>query len=552
MVDERGIADRRLCPDCGAELSGGVSCGQCGLPLRGPAAEELWRVSVDASRLLQRRQALIAALREGTADSASAVTHPATARQESTVRRRPGDETPRAIQNWLLTLGVLLFGVAAVIFVTVAWGRLGIGGRAAVMAGVTALAGGSVWIAYRRALRATAESLVVLTAVLTLLDAFALRAYGLFGLDAVPGEPYWACATAVIAVLLGAASALIHLTAARLASALLFQVPLLLMAVYWAGSASQPEVAASAVTGSQVILLTVTGSLLSQAPALRDVRLVMLVSTLPTWFVALAAALLASYGDDPSLLAGCLLAAGLAGVAALAGLLNRHETWPLFAAAMGAAAAALLAVWAPIVEYAPDQWQTTGMSAVHLAGAGAAFLSAARWRRPAIWTCDAMLAVAALTSWTAIADPEIVTPEAYTAPAGAALLVVGYVRHRREGDHGSWAAYGPGLALLLVPSLVAAVIETGPWRPLLLGLAALAVLLIGVARRLQAPLVLGGLTVAVDALAQLAPYLEALYEAVPRWVVIAAVGLLLVATGVTYEKRLRDVRRVRESLTRMN
>ena len=51
------------------------------------------------------------------------------------------------------------------------------------------------------------------------------------------------------------------------------------------------------------------------------------------------------------------------------------------------------------------------------------------------------------------------------------------------------------------------------------------------ARRLQAPLVLGGAVLAVDALVQLAPYLVEAYDAVPRWVTIGLLGLALLGAG---------------------
>jgi hypothetical protein len=68
------------------------------------------------------------------------------------------------------------------------------------------------------------------------------------------------------------------------------------------------------------------------------------------------------------------------------------------------------------------------------------------------------------------------------------------------------------------------------------------VLLIGSRAQLQAPLVLGGAVLAIDALQLVAPYAAAL----PRWMTLGAAGLLLVAVGATYEQRRRDLARVRE------
>jgi hypothetical protein len=162
------------------------------------------------------------------------------------------------------------------------------------------------------------------------------------------------------------------------------------------------------------------------------------------------------------------------------------------------------------------------------------------------WVSGGLLAA---STWVRLALSDVDAPEPYTAPAGAALLVVGYLRRRRDPSYRSWPAYAPGLALVLVPSLLRAVDDPGLWRPLLLGLTALAVLLVGVVRRLQAPLVIGGVVLAVDALVQLSPYLADLYAAVPRWSVIGAIGLLLLGLGATYEARVRDVRLLHERIS---
>ena len=81
-----------------------------------------------------------------------------------------------------------------------------------------------------------------------------------------------------------------------------------------------------------------------------------------------------------------------------------------------------------------------------------------------------------------------------------------------------------------------------------LGLAALAVTLLGARHHLQAPLLLGGTVLALDALHELAPYIVQVTDALPRWVPPALAGLLLLAVGATYEQRLRDARRVRDFL----
>ncbi|MFF3443141.1 SCO7613 C-terminal domain-containing membrane protein [Streptosporangium sp. NPDC002721] len=155
-----------------------------------------------------------------------------------------------------------------------------------------------------------------------------------------------------------------------------------------------------------------------------------------------------------------------------------------------------------------------------------------------------------LASWLRLLASDVSVIEAYTVPFSLVLLGFGWWR-ARGGETSSWGAYGPGLASSLVPGMLALLAGSGWLRPLLLGVVSLAVLLIGARFRLQAPAVLGGLTLAVVALHELAPWIAEVVVLVPRWVPMALGGLLLVVVGATYEARLRDVRRLRGAVGRM-
>jgi hypothetical protein len=170
-------------------------------------------------------------------------------------------------------------------------------------------------------------------------------------------------------------------------------------------------------------------------------------------------------------------------------------------------------------------------------------------RRP-VGHAAAALFVAA--GWVRLAAWEVTVPEAYALPVAVPALLVGALRRRRDPQASSWTAYGPGLAAALLPSLVAAWGDAHWQRPLLLGAGALLVTLAGARHHLQAPLVLGGSVLALVTLHELAPYLVQVAGALPRWAPPALAGLLLLALGATYEQRLREVRRVRETLGRMN
>ncbi|MFC8144124.1 SCO7613 C-terminal domain-containing membrane protein [Streptomyces paradoxus] len=170
-------------------------------------------------------------------------------------------------------------------------------------------------------------------------------------------------------------------------------------------------------------------------------------------------------------------------------------------------------------------------------------------RRPVGYAATALFVLAA---WVRLAAWDVGTPEAYTLPVTVPALLVGALRRRRDPQASSWTAYGPGLVVTLLPSLVAAWADPYWTRPLLLGGAALLVTLLGARHHLQAPLVLGGSALALVTLHELAPYVVQVTGALPRWAPPALAGLLLLALGATYEQRIRDVRRVREAVGRMD
>uniref|UniRef100_UPI0013E2BC15 SCO7613 C-terminal domain-containing membrane protein n=1 Tax=Actinacidiphila soli TaxID=2487275 RepID=UPI0013E2BC15 len=262
---------------------------------------------------------------------------------------------------------------------------------------------------------------------------------------------------------------------------------------------------------------------------------------------------------------------GAAAVACAAGLgwaAPVAAGWPAYGASLvvlGVAAGAVglaFALRAPALEYAG--YAATGLAialalaagdgavlalVLALAGVLAAAVALRADRRPPAGYAAAVLMVAA--SWVRLAASDVTVPEAYALPVGVAALGVGLLRRRRDASASSWAAYAPGLAATLVPSLLAAWSDPGWPRPLLLGCAALAVTLLGARHRLQAPLLLGGAALALDALHELAPLVAQVVGALPRWLPIALAGVLLLATGATYEQRLRDVRRVRDLLGRL-
>jgi len=192
-----------------------------------------------------------------------------------------------------------------------------------------------------------------------------------------------------------------------------------------------------------------------------------------------------------------------------------------------------------------------GRLAFALACAGVAALGVslrADRRAAAAVTATALLIA---SSWVRLALWEVDTPEAYTLTLACAALAVGHLRHRREAAASSWATYGPGLSIAMMPSVLVLWTD-GHWlRPLLLGTAALAVTVLGVRFRLRSPLLLGGAALVLTAFHELAPTVVQVLGLLPRWLPLAIAGLLLLVLGASYEQRLRDARRLRDGLRRL-
>lgn len=175
---------------------------------------------------------------------------------------------------------------------------------------------------------------------------------------------------------------------------------------------------------------------------------------------------------------------------------------------------------------------------------GAAYLVCA-WRCPPVRLLMAFLSALAFeAAWgVALVALGVTVVEAYTIPAAAIALTFGW-----RLSSSSWPAYGPGLSLLLLPSLIATWHGHGWIRPTALGIGAVAVTLIGARQRLKAPLMLGAAFAVADAGYQFAPAVRRLTELVPGWVPIAICGAVLIWAGATYEARFRNLASIRRAL----
>ena len=247
--------------------------------------------------------------------------------------------------------------------------------------------------------------------------------------------------------------------------------------------------------------------------------------------------------------------------------------WSAFLVALVAAGLLVLAALLPRLRRPDAAAESITVEASAYAGAVLALLLASRsLPHLAVFACawGAVLAVAAarpnrprlyrngliwfatghevLAWWLLMDVSRVALPEAYTLAVAAAALVIGYLEARRHPEVSSWLAYGVALVAAFLPSLTI-VLTTGetPLRRGLLIVAAAAVLIVGSVLRLQAPVVVGGITLGVAALHELA----VVSTAALLWTVMALVGAVLIGLGANYEKRRRELQRLRGALGRM-
>ncbi|NYJ02280.1 hypothetical protein HNR19_002978 [Nocardioides thalensis] len=187
------------------------------------------------------------------------------------------------------------------------------------------------------------------------------------------------------------------------------------------------------------------------------------------------------------------------------------------------------------INAAPD---TASSLALHLTVLG--FLVSAtavihESRRHAAWAGGAILLLA---TWVRLGDLGVREPEAYTLPLAAILTVIGLIGLRRDPDASTATMLTPGLLLATLPSLLWVLDDPASLRAVLLGLGAVLMTVAGAALRWSAPLVVGAAVGATVVLRELGPYAGD----APAWVWIGLGGALLVVVGITWERRLLEIR----------
>ncbi|WP_194202119.1 SCO7613 C-terminal domain-containing membrane protein, partial [Glycomyces albidus] len=159
----------------------------------------------------------------------------------------------------------------------------------------------------------------------------------------------------------------------------------------------------------------------------------------------------------------------------------------------------------------------------------------------------AALCTGTLGWWSLLAAQSIETLEFYTGPPAAILFLIGLWRLEGRPASGSWSTLALPILIGIGPSLLLALGDGEPARRVGVGAAAIAVIIAGLGRRWQAPLVLGSIALAVLTINEL----SLVWDHIPVWIPPAIGGAILIGAGATFEKRRRDLARIRDGLKAM-
>lgn len=154
------------------------------------------------------------------------------------------------------------------------------------------------------------------------------------------------------------------------------------------------------------------------------------------------------------------------------------------------------------------------------------------------------IAFAAIAGYIGLSMGAIEIQEFATVPIALALLATGALHLAKTATASSWPWLAPGLIVLLLPTLTENLKEQELWRIVGLGVVGIAVIVVGIMRKLQAPFVLGTIVVLIHGISTFLPQLRAAYEFVPWWLWLGIGGAALIAGAIRYEQRIRDMKKM--------
>ncbi|MBU1249729.1 MAG: hypothetical protein KJ659_10080 [Actinobacteria bacterium] len=166
---------------------------------------------------------------------------------------------------------------------------------------------------------------------------------------------------------------------------------------------------------------------------------------------------------------------------------------------------------------------------------------------PHAWVLFALALATSIVAWS---PRELLRVEAFSVPLGLMLLAAGAIALRRAsgadpapvhhwplGRAGSWPLLAPGLVVLVLASILATATDPQTWRAVLVMAIALVMILVGVRWRLAAPFVLGMLVLPLENVLAFSVQIGRGIEAMPWWITLAVVGLVLLVIAVGSERR---------------
>ena len=168
---------------------------------------------------------------------------------------------------------------------------------------------------------------------------------------------------------------------------------------------------------------------------------------------------------------------------------------------------------------------------------------------PRAWVVFGLALGTAIVAWS----PRDLRVEWFSVPLGAMLLLAGVVafvrgpgaasaplHHWPMGRSGSWALLSPGIVVLVFASILATATDPQTWRAVLVMAFALVAILVGVRWRLAAPFVLGMIILPIENVLAFSVQIGRGIEAMPWWITLAVVGIVLLVIAVGSERRAGD------------
>ncbi|QIK64057.1 hypothetical protein G7068_13275 [Leucobacter viscericola] len=172
---------------------------------------------------------------------------------------------------------------------------------------------------------------------------------------------------------------------------------------------------------------------------------------------------------------------------------------------------------------------------------------------PPVWFVFLVTFLTAIVAWS----PRDLRVEWFSLPLGIGLLAAGALAASKADSAGaadraqprgtlndwpgrwvgSWATYAPGLIVTISASVIATFTDPQTWRAILVIVIALIAIVVGAARRLAAPFILGIIVLPVENVIAFAVQIGRGIESMPWWITLAIVGAVLLTIAVTYERR---------------